>query len=536
MYHQHPAVQIVSQVLIEVPTDFPLQTFRECRTEALRWAENRARRKLPPEAWWGHSFDLKNVGTQPVSAVAIDDYWTARIDDADKNVPQRTWITEIGIGIDPGEENLVTFGCRLYCRDLGENPPFSSTIPGVVMQIADNLHATADGQTISTSAWRVHDESTVDQLVDFMLEPSRQRSVIVVASPLSDQPPMVNADGLAKSLVGVAHVASITEDASFILTERVGREFSVFNGAVRTYRTGFFPDADQPSAHPLALYDKVRNWSPVELSFHDFLVKKTMEIHLSSRHIQSELPSFASIRAAASKKERERLIQQGASDSDLLQLALSENGELRQELEEEKHTSNSLISIAEGERDSINSQLDLSRQINYNLQRQIEGLQVRLAESGSNQDEDIPEGLDDVQSWCERHLGANVFMLNKAYRGLKSSQLEDIALIYKSFLLLRDFYVPTRRVGGVEQKRAFDDACRELGVEEAESISRSRAGEEGDTYFVNYGGKRMLLDRHLRKGDARDSRYCFRLYFFWDDDEEQVVVGWLPSHLDTRST
>jgi hypothetical protein len=67
------------------------------------------------------------------------------------------------------------------------------------------------------------------------------------------------------------------------------------------------------------------------------------------------------------------------------------------------------------------------------------------------------------------------------------------------------------------------------------------AGEQKDEYFVNYPvgsppGNKKFLEQHLRKGNDRDERFCFRLYFFWDKKKSLVVVGWLPSHLDTRNT
>ena len=112
-----------------------------------------------------------------------------------------------------------------------------------------------------------------------------------------------------------------------------------------------------------------------------------------------------------------------------------------------------------------------------------------------------------------------------------------MSLIYKSLLLLRDHYVPMRREGGLEKKRAFEDGCRALGVDEQSTFHGTRYGKEGETYFVRYGGRRVLLHRHLKKGTAHnDDRRCFRLYFFWDDKEQHVVVGWLPSHLDTQIT
>lgn len=46
----------------------------------------------------------------------------------------------------------------------------------------------------------------------------------------------------------------------------------------------------------------------------------------------------------------------------------------------------------------------------------------------------------------------------------------------------------------------------------------------------------MKLDRHLRKGTGRNPRECMRIYFFWSDEDSQVVIGFLPAHLDTRNS
>ena len=114
---------------------------------------------------------------------------------------------------------------------------------------------------------------------------------------------------------------------------------------------------------------------------------------------------------------------------------------------------------------------------------------------------------------------------------------EDGSLIYRSLLMLRDHYVPMKREGGLERKQTFERECRTLGIEEQPTFHGTRYGEEGETYVVRYRGRRALLDRHLKKGSAHnDQRYCFRVYFFWDDEEQHVVVGWMPSHLDTRIT
>jgi hypothetical protein len=129
-----------------------------------------------------------------------------------------------------------------------------------------------------------------------------------------------------------------------------------------------------------------------------------------------------------------------------------------------------------------------------------------------------------------------VVVANRALRGAKASDYEDPKLAYHALLLLRDHYVPMRREGGDQLAKAYADALRALGLEEAPSIAASRLGEQGDDYLIPYPGGKRELDRHLKKGNSRESKHCFRLYFFWDDEEEQVVVGWLTSHLDTRQT
>jgi hypothetical protein len=51
---------------------------------------------------------------------------------------------------------------------------------------------------------------------------------------------------------------------------------------------------------------------------------------------------------------------------------------------------------------------------------------------------------------------------------------------------------------------------------------------------VSYGGRKRLLKKHLKGSNVRDPRFGFRLYYFWDHEDEQVIVGWLPTHLTNR--
>jgi len=88
-------------------------------------------------------------------------------------------------------------------------------------------------------------------------------------------------------------------------------------------------------------------------------------------------------------------------------------------------------------------------------------------------------------------------------------------------------YVPMRR--GTKAKSEFENACRDLQLEDSLVGDAIRTHKE--RYTINYAGRPRLLDRHLKRGRAHNDALSFRLYYFWDDETETVVVGWLPSHL-----
>ena len=543
MLYNSSAVRPVSQTILDLPSQDSEKTFYRCLAVALKWVagDGRARGQrieLPREAYRGEPFQLE-LDAHPVQADTLDGYWVVKVDEADTSVPQRTWITEMGISRD--SDALVKFGCRLYCRSLGEDPPYEPSVPKVVPSVAHLMRATVDGEPVSQRARSIDDEGGVEELVRLLCEATRQLSVIIVTAPPNEGTPAISPDSLARSLIGVAHVAFLTEEASHQLTSRLGKRYSVFGGGIRTYRTGFHPEADEPRAHPLKLFDSIVNSPDGAGAFHKFLVSRTMALHLKSRHLLGELPDLKAVKEKVAEKDQEErrqkleeLRKQSASASDLETLAFEDNERLRQQIKDLKTESERLLYEAELEREAAIRDRDDALGRAYSLRRRIESLEGKLKDRGGDVDTAIPTTLDEVDSWCEENLSGHVLLLPRAFRGLKKSRLEDTELIYKALILLRDHYVPARKEGIEEHWKAFEKSCDDLGLEESPSITNTRAGEERDDYYVDYYGNSVLLDRHLKKGNDREPRYCFRLYFFWDEEQEQAVVGSLPSHLKTR--
>lgn len=542
MRASYSRVRPVSQVVLQLQGNPTSDAFAVSRGVVLDWVKQRAGRPLPPEALKGGSFELEEIGSQRTAAVSIDKprYWAARLDDSDKDVPQRDWVTEVGIA--ERNQNDVIFGARLHCVTIGEDRPFEPSVPRFVRTIVERIpDVRLEGRRISTDPWVVRMEDDVDALIACIQNPSRRLDVIVCALPEGVEDPAmasVRADQLHKRTLGAAHVAIITSPASFLLSDRVSKEFSVFRGAVRTYRAGFDLSLDEPFRHPLALSHRIADWADGgSEGYERFLVRQTLIRAASGQDVERQLPPFTQVRRVAAQLTLDRARKTGTSDADLLEFAQKEINELRDSLEKDRITYQGLVDQYEHDSEQALEELQQAQAANGHLRQRIRSLEERIkSQAASGTDVQVPASLDNFETWCRDHLSGAVELHNRAIQAVKKSKLEDMSLIYKALLVLRDAYVPMKREGGLDKKTLFEKKCAELGLTEEPTFSGDRWAEQGDTYKVRHAGRTRLLDRHLKRGSNRDERYCFRLYFFWDEDNEQVVVGWLPSHLDTRIT
>ncbi len=335
--------------------------------------------------------------------------------------------------------------------------------------------------------------------------------------------------------LGAAHVYVLTGPASFLLTHRVGRELSVFRQAVRTYRPGFRAWVDEPSRHPLALPDRIATWSastPGE--FEQWLVNQVLGNSAHAPGREERLPSFNTVRQLAAQIELERRRKAGGTDAELIRLFEQDNEQLRKDLQEQKSQYEGLLLTAEAEREAAIQEANGAKAQALERLHRIRQLEKRLADCAAPQTTPIPDTLEEFETWSKEHLAGSVEIANRAYQGVRKSEFHDPQFIYRSLLLLRDQYVPMRIEGTPERRRSYEEALHSLHLEE--SATGEGVKYAANLYSVQHGGVRRPLDRHLKGSDSRDRRYGFRLYFFWDDESQVVVVGWLPSHLDNRGS
>jgi len=167
---------------------------------------------------------------------------------------------------------------------------------------------------------------------------------------------------------------------------------------------------------------------------------------------------------------------------------------------------------------------------------------MQLAEKlGGDPDDQIPApaNYDELPDWIVRHFSGRLLLSPRALRGIKDAVYEEFDLVWKGLAALAREYRDLRLGAKEDSGELWEAKLVELGLECENAASDTSRGKYADEYEIldPFGsGKKRSFERDLKKGNSRDARYCLRIYFYWDEEHRQVVVGWLPSHLTITSS
>ena len=523
--------------------------FASARSATLDWLQDKFSERLSEGALAGESFEI-DIHGQSIAAVSLVSrgLWTVRLVQPDapfgkrRAVPGRSWTTEIAF---VKEDGRVRFGIRVLCASLRfANEPIALTRPRIVVELSNRFHMRI-AATVAGSAWEPQDEADLDRLYEVLTDPRRELPVYLLSVPDQKQlgygsaPYLLDHERLAQKCQGIAHVVTMPWTLGFAWTNKVGKPWSAFLGAVRTYRPGLNFDEDSPSDHPRAYAERVLefyyNGEKMERAFEHFLVDRAYEHAASKRVDWGSLRFLADARLAAAELARETT----TGESEWKELYEAEIRSLKEKVDELEGESEGYFDLAAG----AERERDQALEENRLLRVQIDSLRSALqAKTGEDPDATIqpPETYDELPDWVGENLAGRLVLHNRAINnGLKKPEFEDLELVARVLLLLASEY-RNMRMGHPGAKDAFDAKVSEMTLRYDGSISKERAGQEGETYFVKWPhstSSKCFLEHHIRSGgNTRDPKRCLAVYFFWDDDTQQVVVGWLPSHLNNRLT
>ena len=293
------------------------------RREVLVWAQNRSGGRLPPEAWAFQEFEYLSGGRNNV-AVRIDsddaDIWAIRADDPDKSVPGRVWTTEVVVGLT--SDKPCNFSARLLVSTSEDDLEIEPHTPGFMHQVAEKCVLSRGPTVFSPEPWLIESEEDAERLVEVLIDQDRKLPLFVLTvADDSDEPsrPLLDASALARATIGIGYVTIVPAAFTWALTRRLGKQRSVFGGAVRAYLPGFAESAS-PYGHRLVLADRISTSEGAAQCVRSMKLLAATESVRRTRLGADVLP-FATIRNATLQLKQQQLEKEGASDTQKLEAA-----------------------------------------------------------------------------------------------------------------------------------------------------------------------------------------------------------------------
>lgn len=148
--------------------------------------------------------------------------------------------------------------------------------------------------------------------------------------------------------------------------------------------------------------------------------------------------------------------------------------------------------------------------------------------------ESRPNDIDSFIKWVEDNFSEDILLLQRAKEELKKTNNVNIALMCDAIEVLSNAYKRWRL--SLISEEDFRCGCKSTGSVLFDITPTGNASilKYPKKYKVPYdkcqdiNGKRAL-DMHLKTGV--DAKFLIRIYFFWDEESEKVVIGSMPDHL-----
>jgi len=549
-----PRSNVTYSLVAEAGTHFedPEEAFIKTIDCVQGWLTAKAVFPIPVEAAERGSYVAEDGGHR-IECVSLleKDIWAARFSHPDVGmgddiaaVAGRHWTTDIAVE-KIGEQ--VRFSIRVACASPADSDaPFEYIRPGIIRRLADDV-GLAQGRSLSREPWIIREPEELEELEAFLTSKERRLPVFLITQPdkrkwthTPTAPPyLLDGNWLAAKTIGYAHVVMMPFDAGYDWTRKVGMSWSAFDGAVRVYRPNLNFEEDLPKKHVVFFKDRIMAYKYMDqtgeraFSTHAAEIVKPANAH---RLIAwQELPFVPRARTMLADLQVAK-INDTTSQEEVKRLYETQVKALREQLTTAELEAEQWSDEAQKEQQYREVHEEENKALRSKVQMLSEAVK---AKTGVPVDEgiELPENYEEMAEWASRELTGRLVLLPRAIRTLKDAQYEDPKLVAKSLLLLANEY-RDQRTSRVELSE-FEDAKNTLHLTCKGSITEQNAGAYGETYFVRYPIGTMhkrFLKWHLCNGTSHEERHCMRIYFFWDDENKQVVVGSLPVHLDNKMT
>ena len=177
------------------------------------------------------------------------------------------------------------------------------------------------------------------------------------------------------------------------------------------------------------------------------------------------------------------------------------------------------------------------QEVGTHLTRQTVAATARRLESDQNLGVPASEAAsvaEAVERAGKEFAAALAFPLNSRSE-VKTNPFEDPAAVYRALRFLATTYRDSR-AGRITVADLDVESRQQCGFRYAPHQSDATIGMFPEYYRATWGGREVLLEHHLAKGQDHDPRHTLRIGFHWEPESEQIVVGYIGQHQRTRRT
>lgn len=441
------------------------------------------------------------------------DGWTCSWRRPDEHDPGLIWRLLLACGQVPGDESAVRASLRVRLERAADDfklvPPGHEFRAPAIVRTLLREHAMFDAGVRVEPRFRERRASEITELVA-LLESDHRRLPVFVVSRSPSPEHTVDAGELARQLAGLAHVEVLsTHLAAMALSDTLGRDLSVWGGAVRLYWPGFSAD-DNPRKHRLWVRARLlreRDFIGSSLRFLGSLGSVTVPEH--------------PIVAAARLQRRNRVVQSGELPDWIVEYidslerdakdAKDESAELRRDLEESRAAREDLESQLEDTRRAFNT---------FNAHQDadtVEDLDLENLDISSAYDLARSEAPDYVVYLPDAETSIQAFQSYRSPRRL-----------YEALASVADA-ASAWRAGSLGS--GFGEFFSSRGYEYSKNNPAATARQTKRHYQRRVDGVIVTMEPHLKVDQSTSPDQCLRIYWYRDDNSKRLFIGHVGRHL-----
>lgn len=397
--------------------------------------------------------------------------------------------------------------------------------PGIVWETLTHCECIVGGQRVPVTH-QVVTQTGLDEFVHgTLLAKERALPVILISPDAWTERPVAQPDVLQKAVAGFAQVAVLSDKrVAFRLTDKLGKELTCFDGAVRVYWPGFTL-MDYPFMHPLYLGRSIRfhRLHGRELKTHLFRVLAGM-----SAFRVGELGPILGIRRnvkAHQDAQVAKLRYQVTSGT-------AENSELLAELEKALAANEALIK----ERDDLAERNELlgeelkvqkANWATFEQSRDQTSTEQDIAPDSSAGTVEFENTYAAYQKAKTDFTGPLVF-LDSAGKSARKSPFKNARQVYATFetlcLVAMEWQENKGKLG-----RSFKDALKAQGVD-VHQVSQTSKGKYSEEYKFTYNDQHLFFGEHTTLGAGQPDT-CLSIHWHRDEKNYVVAIGHCGRHL-----